>query len=177
MLFIILVETKGKNNDSDFKYIKQVLVDICGRSNAYKPIYLGGKTNFDRQEKQIGKLKKSYICAGNDSSQIKVLLCIDIDNITSSDVSADNKSLNHRIKKYCEEKGYELIWFYENIEQVFWGFDVPDKEKTKRAEDYIRKELYKDINKKALSCDKFDETKKGTSNLIFVLLHALKQIV
>ena len=36
-------------------------------------------------------------------------------------------------RQYCKEKGYEFVWFCKDIEQVYIGKRVADKDKKKEA--------------------------------------------
>ncbi len=158
MLYIFLVETSSESK-SDERYIKS-LIDL--RYNYYghklKFIYLKGKYNYSRKEFEIRKWKTKY------NGLSKVFMCIDLDNDTSQ---LNNSILNEKIFSYCCIHGYELIWFYENIEQVFLGKNVDNSSKKQEAIKFYRSNKIKSINLDNLSHD--EVLRKKTSNIIKIL--------
>jgi len=63
---------------------------------------------------------------------------------------------------------YELIWFYEDIEEVFLGRKISDKEKLTAAVEYkkLNTQIYQPKN---LKLKGFNETRKKTSNILLIL--------
>ncbi len=85
-----------------------------------------GKGNFDDRSVQtkIGKLISVFAYSGGKSL---VVYAID------SDDEAQSYALNQRIIRYCRAKGYDLIYFSEDVENVFLGHSVTSGEKGRAA--------------------------------------------
>lgn len=49
----------------------------------------------------------------NVSHQSKVIYCFDCDNF---DTNAEDENFLKNAKQYCEENGYEFVWFCRDIE-------------------------------------------------------------
>ncbi len=69
-------------------------------------------------------------------------------------------------KKYCDEKGYEFVWFCKDIERVYIGKKVADSQKRKEASSFTAKKLINHVDKNRLSADRY---RKNTSNILIVL--------
>lgn len=72
----------------------------------------------------------------------------------------------NEIGRFCEENGYDLIWFCHNVEDVFLGKKISDSQKVHEAGVFRRKRKIEEMDFHALSSD----TKRGhTSNILNVL--------
>lgn len=158
MLYIFLVETSSENK-SDERYIKSLL-DFRYKYYGHKLkfIYLNGKYNYSKREFEIRRWKTKY----NGFS--KVFMCIDLDN---DETQLNNSILNKKINSYCQAHEYELIWFYENTEQVFLGKNIDNSLKKQEAIKFYRTNHIKSINLTNLRHGV--AIKKKTSNIINVL--------
>lgn len=157
MLYIFLVET-NKNNKSDEMYIKSLLnkrYDYLG--SKLKFIYLDGKGNYNKKEKEIKNLKSKY------NGKTKVFMCIDLDR---TDKQPYNLELNNEIMKYCRKNDFEFIWFNENIEQVFLGRSVDATCKKTEATGFFTSKKIDYMEVKNLKVREWN--RKGTSNIVDV---------
>lgn len=95
MQLIFLFETNSISK-SDYKYVRSYLTKIeMIRRFKFSPLYLNGKGNYNKFEKKINSLIKSY------SGESKVFMFIDVD---STSLNYDQIMLNKEIINYCIEK-------------------------------------------------------------------------
>ena len=92
-----------------------------------------------------------------------VIYCIDLDGYESN---PDQVMVNQKIHEYIVKKGFELVWFCHDIEEVYYGNSVNKADKTKMATEYKKKALITNVNEKKLRAKK---EAKGTSNILDVL--------
>ena len=160
---IFVVETDDRSR-SDIIYIRSVLeryYDIHKLDDKITEVFMAGKGNYDKKKviNSIEKKTKQYRRIG----ETIVIYCFDTDRY-DSDVS--DKKLFDDHKKYCDDNGYEFVWFCHDIEEVFLGKSVNKGEKKDKAIQYSVNNGVKDIQ-----VDKFnaDILSKGKSNLMLVL--------
>ena len=157
---ILCVET-NKKADTDSKYIFETIRYYYNVDNSVKlsKIYMGTKTKYNSKEvlKEI-KQKKSMFSLGSSM----VIYCIDTDQYEKN---PNHKKEYDEIQKYCEHENYEMIWFCHDVEEVFIGYKVSDSDKTKKAAEFVKKNIVKNVNYKKLSSDKLI---KNTSNMLLV---------
>lgn len=91
-----------------------------------------------------------------------VIYCIDTDQYEKN---PNHKKEYDEIQKYCEHENYEMVWFCHDVEEVFIGYKVSDSDKTKKAAEFVKKNIVKNVNYKKLSSDKLI---KNTSNMLLV---------
>lgn len=168
MVVVFIVETNSKTK-SDYIYIKQLVSKRYNSEIKFEPIYMNGKGNYRRQESKVEKLINMYVHSGYEKSDVIINICIDIDNVTSVQEANANRLMNNKIKEYCGEKGYNFIWFYETIEEVFVGNKVNKKKKAEMAEKFLKMGLISNIDETCLGKDEYIETIKGTSNILYIL--------
>lgn len=155
---IIICVEAGIKSKSDYMYIEKCIDDLYVLNNDIKitAVYLGTKTKYDEKEKEINKNKK-YI------TDTTVVFCIDTDNIFLNKEDIDR---NTKIKKYCEDKGYELVWFCQTIENVFLDKKISSHEKVAQAKRFVR-------NKNVISLNDFNLSSKDChnkcSNLLLIM--------
>lgn len=160
---IFAVETDKKCN-SDWIYIK----DTIGRFYTYNHhiklsvVYMNGKTNYERKEKDVKALIKQYVSSAKNNKSV-VIYCTDCDNYDK--VQADVKFLDN-IKKFCKERRYEHVWFCKDIENVYLGKKVQDNQKGKEAANFKAKEMINKVNEKSLSELNY---KLNSSNILKIL--------
>ncbi len=99
----------------------------------------------------------------------QLIFCVETNNINSNQVQ---KREFYDIKKYCQDKGYSLVWFNLGIEDVFYGHRVEKKDKTKEAAKFRSRHLIKNV--KEVDFKKKKETQHG-SNLALVLDELLER--
>lgn len=171
MLALFVVET-SKNNKSDWMYIKQYL-DTHFQKNpndVVRPIYMAGKGNYsaNRIMNEIDKQTRNYKSQVHKDMRIIIFLCIDIDDTTSSDNAKANEKKAKEIKDFCVKKGYNFIWFYKDIENVFLGHSVINKNKMEAAQKFLRNS--KIINIEKFKYNDYSSCINGSSNLHTILL-------
>lgn len=79
----------------------------------------------------------------NVSHQSKVIYCFDCDNF---DTNAEDENFLKNAKQYCEENGYEFVWFCRDIEQVYIGKQVEKSQKRTEAATFKEKKLITNVN-------------------------------
>ena len=92
-----------------------------------------------------------------------MIFCFDCDRY---DTNPDDRDFLNSSRKFCKEKGYEYIWFCRDIESVFLGRKISDKQKKREAVNYKAKNLVMRVDKEKLSQKDFGENK---SNILIVL--------
>ena len=90
---------------------------------------MDGKGKFKNKEKEISSLTSQY-AAGNKTNQTKVIFCFGCDDYDSKPEDAE---FLVNAKRYCDEKGYDFIWFCKDIERVYLGKKVDDSQKKKES--------------------------------------------
>lgn len=156
MQLIFLFETNSTSK-SDYKYVRSYLTEIgMIRKFKFSPLYLNGKGNYNKFEKKINYLIKSY------QGETKVFMFIDVD---STSLKYDQIKLNKEIIDYCNVKNYELIWFKRTIEEVFWGIKIPQNKKNIKADEFLRTNRISKVDFKILDIISYDALKNGESNL------------
>lgn len=168
---IFCVEADG-NSGTDWVYIKSVLYHyfVITNSIIIKPVFMGGKGNY-RKQKVIKKIRdrvKTFDARNRDGKTI-VLYCIDTDDL--------HKDSNRRrefedISKYCDENGYELIWFCRDVEEVFWGERISGKEKLKYASKFRQDNRVEKVDVFNIESNKYAFR---TSNILSVLERHLQR--
>ena len=124
MQVILVLETRSSAK-TDYQYVKTAFDYFYGRAAQLSKVFAKCKSELIKQDKNISEKKKRY-----SGESIVVVV---------SDYDRENDVLNAQITKYCKENGYELIWMNLDIEEVFLGFQVSDRLKTKTATEFLRK--------------------------------------
>ena len=127
--FIFAVETNKRCN-SDWIYIKDTLeyFYIYERTRVkFSVVYMDGKGNYNtkKKEKEISRLISEYK-ATSKSNRSNVIYCFDCDEYNSN---PDDSKFLEDAKKYCDDKGYDFVWFCKDVEQVYIGKKVDDSQK------------------------------------------------
>lgn len=158
MQLIFIVEA---NNDSqsDYLYISETVkkyYNVLGHK--LTPVYLEGKGNYNKKKKreEINKNIAKY------DGPTHVFMCYDIDN-----QNKPSYSLNPLIEKYAEENGYELIWFYEDIEQVYLGESVSNNVKTLKAKQFVAHKKIDEVQ--VVNLNQTTTSRKKSSNILTAL--------
>ena len=158
---IFVVET-NKKCKSDWIYIKDTIDRFYQYDQAqikFSPVYMDGKGKFKNKEKEISSLISQYT-AGNKKNQTKVIFCFDCDDYDSKPEDAE---FLVNAKRYCDEKGYDFIWFCKDIERVYLGKKVDGSQKKKESATFKAKKLIDDVDKSKLIVKAY---RANTSNIM-----------
>ena len=142
---IIFVVETNNSNKSDDRYIKRLYSERYeSNSNEvkYQFCHMGGKGKYNNKStlSQINKLLKE-----NKKGENIVIYCFDTDKIDSSQEA--NKVFNEE-KSYCDNKGYELVWFYYDIEYTLLGKCIESNMKKQESIKFLgNKKITIDIQK------------------------------
>ena len=159
---IIVVETDSKCK-SDWIYVKETIDCFYQYDRThikFSPVYMGGKGNYQKKEREIKSLIKKF---GNNEKQSKVIYCFDCDDYDSNNVT---RRFLSDVQKFCEKNGYDFVWFCRDVEHVFIGQQIEKKQKKKVAERFKEKKSIKDVK-----LTKIEETKykNNSSNILKIL--------
>ena len=150
-LFQLLLVTETSDEDkTDAIYINEVIkhfFDISGINIQW--ITLGGKTHYKdkRIENKIKNLTKMYKTYTN--GETITIFFIDTD---SPEKEYKQGSFFCNLCDYIAEKGYELVWFCKNAENVFLGVEASSlNNKTERAKEFAKDNAINDVDKERLS--------------------------
>ncbi len=159
---LFCVETNKRAN-TDYRYILSTIdryYDTSDRQVSYKPIFLESKTKY----KDRGKIKEINSFVKNFKGNTAVVYCIDFDD---SDRNPETRQLFQSIREFCDSQGYEFVFFNRDVEDVFWGETVNDKDKVAKADQFVRKKMI-DVIEESILRDE-TEKKRHYSNLLNVL--------
>ena len=156
---VFCVET-NKQANTDWLYIKETLNRFYSSySVKFDRIYMGAKNKYKSKKvlDEISSWKKVY------KEDLVVVYCIDTDKYESD---ATHKKEFDDISMFCKEKGYELVWFCHDIEEVYLGKSVNNSVKKSESIRFLKSKSIKKINR-----DKLSEIHKkaGVSNFMNVL--------
>lgn len=158
---ILCVET-NKRADTDSIYISETINYFYMLNNQIKisKVYMNTKSKYRSKDvlKEINKKIKAYTIG-----ETKVIYCIDTDDYEKN---IDHEKELNEIGRFCEENGYDLIWFCHNVEDVFLGKKISDSQKVHEAGVFRRKRKIEEIDFHALSSD---TQRVHTSNILNVL--------
>ena len=184
---IFVVET-NKKCKSDWIYIKDTIDKFYIYDMAHvklSTVYLGGKTKYNDngKKKEVAKLLKQYNNASTENKSV-VIYCFDCDDY---DTKPDDETFLEDVKKFCEKENkeeeqkvkkkeennkkswkvkYEFVWFCKDIERVYLGREVSDKEKKKESEKFKKNKLINKVNEGNLSAESY---RNNSSNILTVL--------
>ena len=161
---IFVVET-NKQCNSDWIYIKDTVEHFYKFDRTQvklTSLYMNGKGNYRKIEKKAMSLVNAYKSTA-EGNHTKVLYCFDCDNYDNN--TKDLKFLNE-VRQYCEDKGFEFVWFCKDIEQVYIGKKVENGQKCREAALFKKKKLITNVDPNKLSVDSY---RINTSNILHVL--------
>ena len=166
LLFCVETDRRSK---TDWVYIKSVIDKyyVIDNSISIKPVYMGGKTNYKRNKviSEIKTLTRQFRQTGSTT----VIYCVDTDNWNTD---RDRNRELEEVRDYCSEKGYEFIWFCRDVEEVFWGHQIHNSDKTETAKKFRSQNRVDSVPSDSLTEHKM---KIGCSNIITVLNRHLKK--
>ena len=164
-LQLIFVVESDRTCGSDWIYIRSVLDRyynaLSRRDIKLSSVFMNGKGNY--KSKRVLSSINSLINQYSRTGDSQVTYCFDTDKYES-----DQEALNalEAEKEFCSENGYDFVWFCHDVEEVFIGKKVHNKDKKQEAIRYAAKKKVNDLNKDCLACEKMMH---GTSNLLIVL--------
>lgn len=164
---IFCVET-NKKADMDSIYISETLKSIYEIDNKVKinKVYLEKKSKYNAKDvsREIESKIKAFTIG-----ETKVIYCIDTD---AYEANYEHKRELEDIAHFCQDKGYELVWFCHDVEEVYLGKKVSDSQKVSEAATFRRKKSIENIHIDKLSSNVM---RKGASNILKILDKYLKR--
>ena len=172
---IIVFETKN-DDKSDSLYISEVinrffeLKSKNGEEVNLSKIPLNGKQNY-KKKKLLNYINNSIkIFKSYANGETVVIYCIDTD---STEQIYKPGSFFKNLMDFCDEKGYRLVWFCKNAENVFLGVEPETlSNKTLAAKEFSRSGRISLIKENNLQQSKIV---LGCSNIVSVLDCYLKR--
>lgn len=161
---ILCVET-NKKTQSDYIYIKETIdhfYKFDPTQVKISPVYMDGKTHYEEKKKDINKLIKKYGSVSPNNKSV-VIYFFDCDNY---DTKKEDEDFLKKVQEFCKSNGYYFGWFCKDIERVYIGKKVPDKQKGKEAASFKRKKCINNISKEKLTKKQFFN---NTSNICLLL--------
>lgn len=158
---ILCVET-NKSADTDSIYIYDTIYRWYKIDNKIKlsKINMNSKSRYNSKAvvREIAQKKKEYVIG-----ETRVIYFIDTDQYERN---PDHAREFNEISCFCNENGFDLVWFCHDIEEVFLGHKVSDSQKVQEAIAFRRKKKIEEIQMEQLACD----TKRAcASNILNVL--------
>lgn len=160
---IFVVET-NKECKSDCVYIKNTISRFYDYNNGHiklSYIYMNGKGNYKRMEPTIEKIKKQYNTSEHRKSV--VIYCFDCDDYNND---SENRKFIDDAKSYCYSKGFEFVWFYNDIESVYLGKKISNHGKKKAAKSFQTKKQIMMVDKNNLSASNFSNNSSNILNIL-----------
>jgi len=129
LIFVV----ESTNEGTDNKYIDTIVKNFYDVSSyKFSFVFSGGIGNIvnEKKKKDINRLIRNY-----DGESI-VILCVDTDSLQVQEC----KKLHATIEGFAHSKKYEFVWFCETIEEVIWKSRVTKTEKSKKSDEFLRKQ-------------------------------------
>ena len=159
---IIFCVEANRQSQSDYLYISETLKRFYKSDVhiSYKPVYMGSKSNYSSRKvvNEVRSLSLGY------RGETRVIYFIDTDRI---DIDPEQKQLFEKIEQYCQNNGYELVFFCRDVEDVFHGRQVEKSQKVALAADFRRKKLIGKVDEKSLLCSVISVFHR--SNILLIL--------
>ena len=161
---IFVVEAK-KSSKSDWIYIKGT-IDYFYEYNRtglkLSPVYMDVKGKYKQKEKEVKSLISQYSKASKGNKS-KVIYCFDCDEY---DNKIEDLTFLKTVKKYCDDRGYDFIWFCKDVEQVYIGKRVDNSQKKNESTKFKKNNLITKVDVHRLSGRDY---RIKTSNIMTVL--------
>lgn len=158
---ILCVET-NRRADTDYIYISETIKHLykTDKQITINKVYMGSKTKYKSKEvlRNIKQLTKDFTIG-----ETRVIYCVDTD---AYETDVEHKKVFDDISRFCEENGYELIWFCHDIEDVYIGKKISDSQKVQEAGAFRKKNKINEMELDQLSSDKM---RVHTSNILCIL--------
>lgn len=162
---LIFAVESNKKSKSDWIYIKDTIEHFYPYDRAQvklSPVYMGGKGNYKGKEKEIARLISQYGSASRGNLS-RVIYCFDCDD---HNANAEDRSFLTEARRFCEEKGYDFVWFCKDIECVYLERPVEKSQKTKAAGEFKAKKRISGVDSGRLSAGQYQE---NASNILCVI--------
>ncbi|MGN0436163.1 MAG: hypothetical protein ACI4D8_06020 [Wujia sp.] len=158
---ILLCVESNKKARTDYQYIESTIKRfyVDDRKIRYRAIYLGSKTKYNAKD----KVKEIDENIKNFPGDTTVIYFVDVDDY---EISPEIKKLYDEIETYCNKKGYELVFFDKDVEDVYWGKSISNDEKVDKVAEFKRKQLINNVDEANL---RVDYHKRHCSNILNVL--------
>ncbi len=158
---VILCMETNKRAATDYIYINETISRFYSLDNKIKisPIYMNNKMRYNSKDvvRKVHGLIKDY------GGGTRVIYCIDTD---SFEVNQDHARELKEINEYCKKNNYDMIWFCHDVEEVYQGKRIPDKQKVKEAGVFRTKKSIYNISEELLRSDKM---RIHNSNILTIL--------
>ncbi len=156
---LIIVETR-KGAQTDDAYIRETIKKYYIGSYDFIPkfIYMESKSAYN--SKKINHEIKEYVTYAD---VLGIILCIDIDDY---DTSTYDVNLNENIKKHCETKKYNLVWFCKNVEDVYYNTIVDKDKKVIKAKQFIQNKMINSVDEKYLRSKDYSNYHSNILNVL-----------
>lgn len=132
---VLVVETSGIDK-TDAIYINAVLdkyYDTEGVNIAYE--FLKGKHNY-KSQKIVGTINTRVKAFKSYGGVTVIIYFVDTDSVNPS---YEDNSFFANLYKFTKEKGFELVWFCKNVENVFLEVEPESlHSKTESAKNFDR---------------------------------------
>ena len=154
MQIILVMETRA-SCESDYRYIKSA-IDFFYVERTFKisKIFAKTKSELIKCDKKIREYTNKY------QGTTKVIVCADYDNSNHPD--------NAPLIDYCANNSYDLVWMNIDVEDVFLGRTVSDKDKNKESLNFLkRRNVY--LSSNTVLNNPSPLIKRPASNLLVVL--------
>lgn len=165
---ILCVET-NKKAATDPMYIDVVIKYLYNINSGIKLQYkyFDGKGKY-RNKKLLEEIKRDQktLPAGSSSD---VVYFIDTDKYDSD---ADDQRLNDEIQEFCRIRGYKLVWFCRDVEEVFLHKTVMD---SKKKEEATKFKLGNNLGKASISTLSARSMSRQKSNMLLVMNQLLER--
>ena len=120
-LLFCVETTKSANTDYPYILVTIRYFYVESRKIVLRPIYMESKTRYNSKAVRENIRKQSGLA---DTS---VIYCVDTDDF---DTSAKTGEQLEQIRRYCDDNGYDFVFFCRDVEDVFCGSIIADTEKT-----------------------------------------------
>ena len=160
---IFIVETNEKTK-SDNRYIRKLLDCIYDKtSNRIQFQFIEMGTKYQYNSYKVVSKRDAFIRLNADGIN-HVIYCFDTDRI---DINVDHiRELRER-EEFCTKNNYKFVWSCYDIENVFLGYSVSDKDKKKESENFYRKKFI--LTPKMINCLSSGSKTNRHSNILTVL--------
>ena len=161
---IFVVET-NKQCKSDWIYIKDTIDRFYQYDQVhvkFSPVYMDGKGKYKKKKKEISSLIAQY-ASRNETNQSRVIYCFDCDDYDSK---PEDSVFLTGAKRYCDENGYDFVWFCKDIERVYLGKEVDDSQKKKEATTFKAKKMINNVDGNKLTATSY---RSNTSNIMNII--------
>lgn len=159
---LFCVETR-QTAETDKIYIDETIANFyhLGNSVRKRYIFFKGKGNYNKQK--VVKRINEQIRQFKDLGPTYVIYCIDTDRY---DANPDQARELGKIQNYCEHNRYDLVWFCRDVEDVYWGEQVHNDDKTRMAARFRSGMRIKNISSENLKKEQYS---RHMSNILIVL--------